>query len=216
MDLQFVLFQDALRLNGVREIPGMSPRSLQILGKDFHHAVEVQINETKSPSYVIANSKTIIAQVPDGQVKSNIRSVSVLSSDFTATFRSKISFRIGDDPTMASGLKSMMQTFLKVLLTTPGTDSFAKRIGGNALKNLGSSFDISQTSSVVSDFTIAVNRTSSQIRTMQARQSRLDEDERLLAANVLHVRFDPNLTALIARVELIPQSGKRAIVNLEL
>jgi hypothetical protein len=216
MDLQFVMFQDALRLTGVREIPLMTPRSLQILGKDFHHAVEVQINETKSPSFVIANSKTIIAQVPSGQVKSNIRSVSVLSSDFTATFRSKISFRIGDNPTMASGLKAMMQTFLKVLLTTPGTDSFSQRMGGNALKNLGSSFDLSQTSSVVSDFTIAVSRTATQIRTIQSKQSRLDDDERLLAANVLHVRFDPNLTALIARVELIPQSGKRAIVNLEL
>jgi len=216
MDLQFVMFQDALRLTGVREIPLLTPRSLQILGKDFHHAVEVQINETKSPSFIIANSKTIIAQVPAGQVKSNIRSVSVLSSDFTATFRSKISFRFGDNPTMASGLKAMMQTFLKVLLTTPGTDSFAQRVGGNALKNLGSSFDISQTSSVVSDFTIAVSRTAAQIRTIQSKQTRLADDERLLSANVLHVRFDPNLTALIARVELIPQSGKRAIVNLEL
>lgn len=216
MDLQFVVFQDALRLTGVREIPGLEPRSLQILGKDFHHAVEVQINEIKSPSYVVANSRTIIAQVPNGQEKSTVRSVSVLSSDFTATFRSKIQFRIGDDPKMASGLRSMMQTFLKVLLTTPGTDSFAQRIGGNALKNLGSSFDISQTSNVVSDFTIAVSRASSQIRTMQARQTRLDDDERLLAANVLHVRFEPATTSLVARVELIPQSGKRAVVNLEL
>lgn len=216
MDLQFVLFQDALRITGVREVPLIEPRSLQILGKEFYHAVEVQINETKSPSYVIANGGTIIAQVPNGQTKSNIRSVSVLSSDFTASFRSKITFRIGDDPTLTFGLKALMQSFLKLLLTTPGTDSFVQRVGGNGLKNLGGVFDSSQSASIVTDFTIAVSRTTSQIRAMQARQSRLDSDERLLSANVLHVRFEPSTTSLVARVELIPQSGKRAVVNLEL
>lgn len=215
MDLQFVLLQDALELTGVQEVPGIEPRSLRIVGVDFQHAVEVRINDSKSPSFVVASNREIIAQVPSDSETSTILSVSVLSAAFTATFRSKISFHIGDDPKSVGGLHFLMQAFLRILLTTPGTDSFAKMVGGNALASVGSTYGINS-GSIVSEFSVAVSRTASQLRTMQSRQGGLSEDERLLSANVVNIRFDPATTTLVARVELIPASGRRAIVNLEL
>jgi hypothetical protein len=215
-DLQVIQFNDALQLNGAREIPDLLPRSLEITGPDLRKTVEVLINEEESPSFVVATRFKIIAQVPTSQTKSNIRNISVLSSEFTATFQSRIRFLIGENPVMATGLKAMMQTFLKVLLTTSGTDSFKPSIGGNALKNVGQTFDLSKTSNLISDFTIAVSRTAEQIRSLQAHQPRLSDDERLLQANLLNVRFEPAITTLVARVELIAQSGLRAITNLEL
>jgi hypothetical protein len=216
MDIQFVLLQDALQLLGTREVPDLVPRSVEVVGKDFHYAVEVFINDVKSPSFVVTSSRTLIAQVPLEYATAEIRSISVLSSNFTATFKSKVSFKFGDDPSGATGIKFLMQNFLKVLLTTPGTDSFSKTVGGNALKSVGNTFDKASASAIVSDFTIAVNRTAQQIRSVQARQGGLTEDERLLSASMLHVRFDPATSTLVARVELIPASGKRAIANLEL
>jgi hypothetical protein len=216
MDLQFVQFSDALQLTGAREIPDLEPRTLQINGPDFRSALEVVINDEGSPSFVIASKNTIMAQVPDGQVKSVIRSIVVLSSDFTATLQSHIRFRIGDNPKYATGLKSMMQTFLKVLLTNQGTDAFAKKIGGSALKNIGRNFDVGNSSSLVSDFAISVRRTEQQIRALQSFQPRMADDERLLSATLLNAKFDVNILTLIARVELISQSGIRAIASLEL
>ena len=216
MDLQFIQFSDALPITGAKEIPDMEPRSLQIVGVDFRHAVEVLINESNSPSFAIANKTTIIAHVPDDQKSSIIRNLSVLSADFTATIQSRIRFRLGKDPKKVTGLKAMMQTYLKILFTSAGTDAFARRIGGSGLKNLGKSFHISQSQTIVSDFAISVRRAESQMKALQSQQPRLPDDERLLNANMLNAKFDPQLTALLARVELIAQSGVRAIANLEL
>ena len=216
MDLQFIQFQDALLVTGVDEIPDLVPRSLEITGTDFRSAMDVLINEVRSPSFVIAAKNKILAEVPDPEKKLTIRNVSVLSSDFTATIQSRIKFSIGSDPKKASGLKAMMQTFLKVLLTTSGTDAFATSIGGSALKNIGRSFDVGQSSDIISDFAMAVRRAEQQIKAYQSRQPRLSDDEKLASAKLLNAKFDVNLTALPARVELIAQSGKLAYANLEL
>jgi len=216
VDLQFIQFNDALDITGAKEIPDLEPRSLQIEGVDFRHAIEVLINEVNSPSFAIAAKNIIIAQVPPTQARSIIRSISILSADFTATIQSRIRFRIGQDPKKATGLRAMMQTFLKVLFTTAGTDAWATQLGGSGLKNIGKNFNLSQSQTVVSDFAIAVRRAESQIRNLQSQQYRLPDEERLLSANLLNARYDPQLTALLARVELISQSGRRAIANLEL
>jgi hypothetical protein len=216
MDLQFTQFNDALELTGAREIPDYYPRTLELTGVDLSNAIEVLINEISSPSFVIASKKVIYAEVPGALTRYVIRNISVLSSDFTATIRSRIRFRLGQDPQKATGLKAMMQTFLKILFTTSGTDAFAKKVGGSGLKNIGRNFDVGQSATIVSDFAISVRSAESQMRSLQAKQPRLDDDERLLSANLLNAKFDVNLTALIARVELIAQSGRMAIANLEL
>jgi hypothetical protein len=216
MDLQFIQFQDALLITGVDEIPGLIPRSLEISGSDFRNTVEVLINESSSPSFVIAAKNKILAEVPDSEKKSNIRDVSVLSSDFTFSVQSRIRFKIGQDPKKAYGLKAMMQMFLKLLFARAGSDPFAINMGGGALKNIGRSFEIGQSSAIISDLAVAVRRTEQQVKAIQGRQPRLPDDERLASAKMLNAKFDVRLTALLARVELIAQSGKSAYANLEL
>ena len=216
MDLQVIQFSDALQVSGAQEIPDLVPRSLEVVGPDFRSAVEVQINEVKAPNFVIASKTRLLVEIPDTQRKSIVKSIVILSAEFTATFRSKIQFRIGDDPKPATGLKCLIQTFLKILFTTVGSDAFAKRIGGNAMKIIGGSLDTSETSNMVSEFSIAVNRTVEQTRSLQSYQTRLADDERLMSAELLHIRLDPATTALVARISLVPQSGERSIVNLEL
>jgi hypothetical protein len=216
MDLQFIQFQDALPITGVDEIPDLFPRSLEISGIDFRNAVEVLINESTSPSFVIASTNRILAEVPDPDKSASIRNVSILSADFTATVQSRIRFRFGQDPKKVTGLKAMMQVFLKILFTSTGTDAFAPQLGGSGLRNIGRSFDIGQGSTIVSDFAIAVRRTEQQVKALQSKQPRLPDDEKLAAARLLNAKFDVRLTALLARVELIAQSGKLAYANLEL
>lgn len=216
MDIQFVQFSDALQVSGASEIPDMDPRSLQITGLDFRKATEVLINEVTSPSFVVASNNVIIAEVPNSEKRNTIKNISVLSPEFTATVRSRIRFRLGSNPQKVSGLKAMMQTFLKILFTTVGTDAFAKKIGGSGLRNIGRNFDLGQSSTIVSDFAISIRTAETQMRSLQSRQPRLPDDERLLSASLLNSSFDSNLGALLARVELISQSGIRAIANLEL
>ena len=216
MDIQYVHFNDSIEINGAQEIPDLAPRSLEIVGRDFLHAIEVYINEVKSPSFVIASKNRIIAQVPSSEGNSTIRNITVLSSEFTATFRSRLKLIIGENNQSVTGLRAMMQTFLKLLFTSTGSDAFVPRIGGSALRNIGKNYNIGQSSSIVADFSIAVRRTAEQIRALQSQQPKLPDDEKLLSANVLNSHYEAALSALVARVELISQSGVRAIANLEL
>jgi hypothetical protein len=216
MDLQYIQFSDALSVTGAEEVPDFEPRSLTINGVDFRDAIEVLINEVTSPSFVVASKNVIIAEVPDSEKKYTIRSISILSSEFTATIRSRLRFRIGKDPKKVTGLRAMMQTFLKILFTTVGTDAFAKKVGASGLKNLGKNFSIGQSSTIVSDFAIAIRMAESQVQSLQSRQPRIPDDERLLSATLLNSKYDPTIGALLARVELISQSGIRAAANLEL
>jgi len=216
MDLQCFYFSDVLGITGVEDVPDISPRSLNIFGTDFRSATRVLLDDQDSPSWIMAGKTQIIAQVPDTLVDALITSVQVLSSDFTATVRSKLIFELGNDPRKITGLKAMMQTFLKILFTTPGTDAFAKKIGGGALQGLGKNFSAGSSQNLVSDFSISVRRAETQMIALQSRQLRLPDDEKLAAANVLGVTMDVANTSLLARVELIAQSGKMAITALEL
>lgn len=216
MDFQCFFFGDVMNITGAEEIPDLLPRSLNIYGKDFDHTVRVLINDMDSPSWIVVSRNQIVAQVPTPIANSNVTGIEVLSSDFTATARSKLIFELGRQTQKTSGLKAMMQTFIKILFTTPGTDVFAKRIGGGGLDSLGKSFDKNSTQNLVSEFSIAIRRAELQMIALQSHQPRLPTDERLAAANILGVRMDPVSTTLLARVELIAQSGTMAIANLEL
>jgi len=215
MDIQFFLFQDSLQVAGVQEVPDFVPRTLVISGREFLKTSEVRLNDVKSPSIIVSNNTHVLVQVPDSEVSQTIRSVEVLSTDWTASFRSKIDFKFGDNPTKASGLKALMQTFIKVLMQTPGSDAFNKTVGGGALAAIGRSIT-RHDNGILGDLAVAVARTTEQIRSFQSRQVRLPDDERLLSADLSDLKFDPATTSVFARIEILSQAGIRANANLEL
>ena len=81
---------------------------------------------------------------------------------------------------------------------------------------MGADFSKNKTNSIIAEFSLAVSRTRQQIISKQASNVRLNPDERLAGANVLSAVFNAGQTALVGRVELIAQSGRRAAVGLEL
>lgn len=216
MDIQYIHFNDLLSLSSVDEVPNYTPRALSITGADFSTAVEVLINDETSPSFIIASPNVIIAQVPADQVSQGIRSVSVVSSEFRLTRESLVSFRLGKDSKKATGLILMLQEFTKLFLTSPYYDAFSPGLGGGAQEALGTNADSAVGANIITTITRAVNVTAEQLRALQARQSRLSDDERLLAANLLSCQYNVDVTGLDVRVELIAQSGKTAIASLGL
>ena len=216
MDLQFIQFNDAVPMSGVEIIPNFMPQSIQITGPDFTTVIEVQINGTKSPSFIVASATKIIAQIPSNVVGQIINDVVAVSSEFTASLRSLISFEIGNNPKKVSGIKALTQMWIKILLTTPGFDAFIKNLGGGAQQYVGSDYAASLSSAITGSFAIAVQQTTNQVLALQARQTRLPDAERLLTTELLGLRYDPNLPGLQARVAMYTQSGVQALVNMEL
>ena len=214
VDFQVVFPQTVAALNNVRVLPGVAPTTLDVLGDDFSSVDSVAINQMLSPDVVILSKTRLLAQVPAQLSRSVITSVTVTTHSLTISPRSVIKFQIGQSASKVSGILRLIQVFLKILLTTPGTDIFAPRIGGGALKNLGLSFGKDQGGAVVSDLIVAVNTTTRQITTIQARDPTIPRDERLLSAQVTAANFNRAEAALVVSIEVTSQAGRSATANL--
>lgn len=216
LDLQVIFPSDIIPLTGVQVIPGLVPRTLDVIGQDFRDIDEVRVNDVRSPSVVVLGQQRLLVQVPPSIVNDTITSVAVISNRLTLTGRSLIRFKLGTRTTKVSGLLRLMQTFLKILFTSPNRDIFSPLIGGNGLSALGSNFSRAAGSSIVADFVISVKSTSRQIVAIQSRDPSIPREERLLSANVLTANFNANEGALIVNIELLNQTGERALSQLML
>jgi hypothetical protein len=216
VDLQIAVPQEAIRVSRVTTVPGLPVRTLRITGDDFRSADEVLMNEVKSPSFVVLNKGTLLAQVPDALKGGTVTSVSVLSRNLIITPKSFIKFRLGTVPGKTKGILRLMQVFLRLLLQTPGSDIFAPKLGGGALSHLGQSISTEEGSDVISSFIISVDNTKSQLIQIQSRNQLIPPDERLLNATVLSAGFNKNETAIITSIQLDSQAGASAVARFEL
>lgn len=216
VDFQVVFPQELIHLSQISIVPGLVPRTLDIVGEDFRSVDEVIINQVPSPDVIIVSKTRLLAQLPDSVQTDRPTTISVISRNLTITPRSLIRFRISRTPGKVRGILRLMQKFLKILFTTPGSDVFAPRIGGAGLRNIGQTFGRSEGGDIVSDFVIAVDQTTRQIISIQARNPRVPRDERLLAARIVSAGFNKVESALVVRLELTSQAGRAATANVEL
>jgi hypothetical protein len=214
-DLQVAFPQEAVQLSNIRVLRG-EPRTLDIVGQDFRSVDEVFINNVPAVDTVILSKTRLLAQVPTSMGSSTLLSVSVISRKLTITPRSLIRFRIGDSPSRVRGMLRLVQLFLKVLFTTPGSDIFNRNLGGGGLRNIGSTYGTDEGSEIVSDFIISVDNTRRQIVAVQSRDSSIARDERLLNSKVIRAGFNKDEAALVVSIELTSQAGRSALATLEL
>ena len=215
IDLQCVFPQTIIPLTKVKILASAAlPRSLDITGKDFTSVAQVLINDVASPSVVVLSKTRLIAQVPLLLANSTLTSVTVVSNQLTVSPRSLIKFEIPMVPSKVSGILRLMQVFLKILLTTPGRDIFAPRVGGNALAPLAMSYSEDSAGGIISSIILSVTQTQRQIITIQAQDPTIPPAERLLSAAVTNAEFNREEGALIASINLISQAGTQAIANL--
>lgn len=215
-DVQFTYPQQIIKISSVSLIEGSDPPTLLVVGDDFRAVDEVLLNDIPSPAVIVQSTTSLTAVMPP-EVRSNaLVNVVVVSYRFAYTERSLISFRCGRTNRTVSGINRLVQLFVKVLLTTPGSDIFNPTQGGGALSHLGKTFSKDAAGSIVGDFVISVDNTVKQIIAMQSRKSRLPREERLLSAQVCSARFDASQTALIVSILLISQAGTAATANIVL
>ena len=216
VDVQVVFPQEVVELTSVRILPGVNPRSIDVSGADFEGVDEVRINDMPSLDVVIISKTRLLAQVPDQLRDETLTSVTVTTNKLTVTPRSLLKFRIGRTPSKVSGILRLVQVFLKILFTTPGSDIFSPRIGGNGLKDIGLTFGKDQGGGIVSSFILAVGNTVRQIQTIQARDPTIPRDERLLLAQVTQAGYNRAEAALVVSVEVTSQAGRAATANVTL
>ena len=217
VDLMCVFPQDSIRLSDIRSVNLGGVRGLRIVGDDFRAVDEVLINNMESPDVIVVNKNELIAQLPDSlQVAPDINAVVVLSRNLTVTKRSVLQFRIGKRPGKVKGIQRLLQLFVKILFTTPGSDIFNPSAGGGVMNKVGSTFGEAESKDIASEFVIAVQRVQRQIVAMQSRDQRSPRSERLLSATVVGSKFDKLQGAFYVSVEVISQAGVAGTANVEI
>jgi len=215
VDFQVVHPQESVPLTSVTVLPG-PPRSVDVIGKDFRSVDEVLINQIVAESVVVVNKQRLLATIPESLDAQRILSVKVLSRRLTVSKRSLIRFRIGRTPGKVTGILRLIQLFLKVLFTTPGSDIFDPTLGGGALRAVGRHFGVMEGNEVLNNLVIAVDNTARQIVALQAKDSSIPLDERLLSAKVLRAEFNKRETTVDVAVEITSQAGRTAVANVGL
>jgi hypothetical protein len=213
VDIQIIEIRDILTVKRVAPAHGVSPRSLRIRGLDMRNVAEVSINEMKSPSVVVVNNNELLAQVPVPIGYGPIRSVVAISNRLTNTKRSTIKFKVGDSPGFTNGLERLIQSFVKILLQTPGTDAFSPKLGGGLLTAAGKAAAHPQ--SLVGDVQHGVDRTRRQLIAIQAHDPALALNERLLYAVLLDARFSPQEQALSCKIDIASHAMNSSVVAME-
>lgn len=213
VDFQICFPQESVKINGVSLIPGSTPPVLHVLGEDFSSVDEVLVNDIPSPSFHVLRLNEMHVIVPEGVPASQVRTVSVTSRRLVLTSKSVLKFQVSQLPSKVNGILRLVQLFLKVLFTTPGSDIFNPKLGGGALRHLGTTFGKAQTGSIISDFVVSVDNTVRQLVALQGRQPQLPSDERLLSAKVTSANFSLQEAALLVTIEVTSQSGRAALAN---
>ena len=214
LDIKVIAIKDILAVSEVGFVPDFSPRTLDIRGHNLLRADEVYVNSFPSPEFIIVSDNKILAQVPNSQVTSTITSVTVLSTKPSADRSSFLHFEVGKTISALQGLEKLVQLFTKLLIQTPGSDSFHPDVGGGLLKLVGSNVGKNQGKVLSAALVSAVNRTRDQLMKKQSTITRLPIDERLLRADVQSVGYNPNTTTLVARISVGAYSGRQAVANL--
>ena len=214
IDFQTVFPQEAVILNNVTVRPG-PPRIVDVLGADFRAVDEVLVNKVASPDVFVVSKNRLVAQVPEAMLSQRILSVAVLSRRLTLSSKSLIRFRIGKRPGKVTGVLRLVQLFLKILFTTPGTDIFNQQLGGGALVSIGQTFGVEEGTDIVNSLVISIDTTAKQIISLQSRNPSLPLDERLLSARILRAGFNKEEGAIDVAVEITSQAGTAAVANLE-
>ena len=214
VDFQVVFPTEVVSLSSVRYAAGAEVPTLEVLGTDFRSVDQVLINDVASSNVIVLSKNRLLAEVPEvARTEFVPTRVVVLSRRLTLSERSLIQFRVGRTASKVSGILRLVQLFLKVLFTTPGTDMFAPKTGSAALKNIGANIGRTQRGAVISDFVLAVDGTARQMLTLQSRDSGLPSDEKLLSARVVSSSFDARQEALVVTVEITSQAGRLATAN---
>lgn len=208
--IQLIRLLDVLKVNSVRNAPGVSPRSLIIEGEDFRSVETVLINGTAAPEFVAYSKTQLIAEVPELYRNETITEVSVLSSSLTFTKRSLVSFTFGTRPKKLSGVLRLMQTFLRILLRSPGSNVFHRRSGGGLLLRIGDNIS----TRAAADIAIAINSTKTYLIGVQTAERNIPPPERLLNAEIAGLTIDPQNTTIAVTIILTNHSGQRAAATL--
>jgi hypothetical protein len=178
--------------------------SIVVQGVDFIDVVSVEINGTRSTAFVVLSPTRLTAAIPAQHLGKAIQSVVVYRGvETVAGTESAVRFDLAS-PGMASDGALLVQRFLKILLTSQGSDAFRPDLGTQLRSLVGSTLPAA---TLRARATFAVDRASQLLRKEQTLRPVSNPAEMLKSATLLSAVFSPETSTLDLRVRINSMDG---------
>lgn len=211
-DLQVAFLKDMARVSSVRPDLSKPFPAVRVIGSHMDAGVSVLINGMESPQFIPVSQTELIAEIPPSV--DIVASVAVLTNTIRSTERSIVLLRVNAQSGKVEGSLRLVQRFILMLLTTPGTDLYNPRMGGGLQSIISRVFGRQETSALKNLCTQAVRKTVADLTDIQASSYHLPPSERIASAQVTGVTFDARTTTLAVQVSLDSEAGRTSTANL--
>lgn len=196
-------------VTAIAPIRGFRPTSIIATGCGLGRAAEVFYNGTFVEEFIVDSADRLIIRVPESQIGKNITELRAYSDGPKPGEAISVSLELVGPLKVVQGIERLVQSWLIVFYSTPGTSIFHKNSGGGARAIVGRT-STTKGSSVSADLAIAVEATQSEILRSQAVNKRIPPSERLLSSKLSSVIFDPKSTSISGRVSMVSILGENA------
>jgi hypothetical protein len=200
-DFRIVHAKSILKVHSVAPIRGFLPPSVVVVGERLDRTREVLYNGLQANEFIVSSASRLIVRIPESQVGKELSDLQVLSSVSLTRLDTLISLELSKPPKQVEGIDRLIQAWLMIFYTTPGSDIFNPSSGGGVQTLIGRSTDRTG-KNVAADLVEAIDRTRQELLRIQTGNARIPPSERLLSAELQGIQFDPNSTLLSARVSI--------------
>lgn len=177
---------------------------LKVTGEDFSKVASVRVNR-QEVDHVVIDGSTLYSTLPT-EAKF-LESIDVISSSNSINRTSFFEYLIGSNPNTVSGPSKMVFQFLKVMMTTPGTDIFKPDMGGNLQNWVGQRLSLANPQALVAKTILNVSNVAKQMSAQQL-IAKVPPEERIADVQILDVGFDeasPDVMELDIRIRSYSQ-----------
>lgn len=200
-DFRIVHAKSILKVHSIAPIRGFLPTSIVVLGDLLDRTEEVLYNGLQANEFIVSSPSRLIIRVPESQVGVELKDLQVLSSVSVTKLPAVVSLELSKPPKSISGIDRLVQAWLMIFYSTPGSDIFDLGSGGGALSMVGRT-TTRNGKGVAADLAQAVEKTKNELLRLQAKNPRIPPAERLLSGDLQSVQFDAANTVLSARVSI--------------
>ena len=204
MDLSVTNYSYSLPIDKV-ELASISPMVLAITGAGFMLAKNVYINGSLVNRFEVVNDGRLIAELSTDFTDTAIAKIEVVSSGPVAVSEEVgVTFSIDNNPLAISGISALVQRFLKILLTTPGTSYENVNEGGGVQGMLGLANGEELSEALLTNAVTLV----AQYMVEDPKYTSLPPSERLQAADIISSSWDRDTQTANISIKITNQLGE--------
>lgn len=212
-DFRIVTAKVILPVYSIAPIRGFLPISILVTGQGLDKASEVLYNGISVSEFAVVAPTRLVVKIPASQVGKKFQDIKVLSPVSVAKQDAMLSFGVTTPPKTVSGIDRLVQSWVLIFLTTPGSDIFTPKSGGGAIAIVGRPTDRNG-KGIAADLALAIERTKQEILRLQAGNQTVPPSEKLLSSTLDSIQFDRESTVTSARVNIQNMIGNTAEVSL--